>query len=146
MLVTILWLIAALCWLPWFALVIALVVSIIGGTPWDQSNYLQPALMGIWPRIGLDPMAPLTWLRWQIISVYPVCAFIGVALSAAGWRIYWREQDGILTRPARLVALSIIVPPVAPVLMWLDARQRWVDREVKLELDVVDARERRAAD
>jgi len=142
LIVTVLWLIAALCWLPWFALVIALLVDIISGTPWDQSNYLQTALMGIWPQLGMEITSPLTWLRWRIVSVYPVAAFIGVALSAVGWRIYWREQDGILTRSAWLVGLSIAVPVVAPFLMWGDARRRYLNREVILETEVLDARER----
>lgn len=142
LIVTILWLIAALCWLPWFAMVLALLVDIARGTPWDYSNYVPNALMGIWPQIGLNLLAPTTWLRWQIISVYPVCAFVAVLLSAGGWRIYWREQDGVLTRPAWLVGLSIAVPVVAPFLMWGDARRRYLGKEAELETAVQEARRR----
>lgn len=145
LIVTVLWIVAAVCWLPWFALLVRLIIDIAGGTPWDYSNFVRPALMGIWPQIGLGlwPLERLT--RWQIVSLYPVCAFLGVALVAAGWRIYWREQDGRLTRPAGLVALSIIVPPLAPFLMWGDARRRHRERETALEAGVQDARDRLAA-
>ena len=147
LIVTILWIVAAVCWLPWFALAIRLIVDIAAGTPWDYSNFVRPALMGIWPDIGLG-LWPLERLaRWRIVSLYPVSAFIGVVLVAAGWRVYWREQDGLLTRPAWLVTLSILVPPLAPLLMWGDARRRHLARETQLEADVREARERiRTAD
>lgn len=144
--VTLLWLIAAVCWLPWFTMVLALLIDIARGTPWDYSNFVPHALMGFWPLVGMDLLTPTTWLRWQIVSVYPICAFIGVALSAAGWRLYWREQDGLLTRPAWLVGWSIAAPVVAPFLMWGDARQRHQAKELELETEVLSARQRAGAE
>jgi hypothetical protein len=133
---------AALLWLPWFALMIRLAVDVMLGTPWEYSKFLQPALIGIWPQVGLG-LWPLERLfRWQIVSVYPVAAFFGAAISALGWRIYWREQDFRLTRAPWLVGFSIAVPPLAPFIMWSDARKRYLRIEHVLEADVVDARQR----
>ena len=146
LIVTILWLIAALCWLPWFAMLMALLVDTATGTPWRYCNFVPHAMMGLWPGVGMDLLSPATWLRWRIVSMYPVCAFTGILLSAGGWRTYWREQDGTLTRPPLVVALSILVPPVAPFLMWGDARQRHLKREYELDQEVAGARERLAAE
>jgi len=140
--VTILWLLAALLWLPWFALVIRLAVDVMLGTSWEYSKFLQPAMMGIWPQVGMG-LWPLERLfRWQIESVYPVAAFFGAAISAIGWRVYWREQDFRLTRAPWLVGLSIAMPLLAPFIMWSDARKRYLRIEHVLEADVVDARQR----
>jgi hypothetical protein len=133
------WILGAVCWLPWFALALRFAIGLSLG---DQSDYFQAAFMGIWPRLnmGLWPLYRL--FLWRVVSWYPVSAWLGMLLAAVGWRIYWREQDGILTRPAWVVGLSIIVPPLAPFIMWLDARRRYARKEVELELEVVDARDR----
>lgn len=139
LLVTGLWILGALCWLPWFALALRFLLGLALG---DQADYFGVAFMGIWPglNMGLWPLSRL--LLWRIVSWYPICAWLGMALAAVGWRIYWREQDGILTRPAWLVGLSIIVPPVAPFIMWADARRRHNNKEAELEYEVRDARDR----
>ncbi len=142
LLVTILWVLAAVCWLPWFLIVLRLLADTALGTPIDQSRFLVPALQGVWPAIGWGWWPPMRWLQWQIVSMWPVSAFFGIAICAAGWRIYWREQDGILTRPAWLVGLSIVAPILAPFIMYGDSRRRHLARESFLEAEVVDARER----
>jgi len=133
------WILAAVCWLPWFAMLVRYLAGIALG---DQAEYFRLVFMGVWPglNMGLWPLERLFY--WQIVSWYPVSAVIGMALSAIGWRIYWREQDGILTRPAGLVVLSILVPLVAPFLMWGDARRRHRTKEAELDVNVVDARDR----
>jgi len=139
LLVTSLWILAAVCWLPWLALALRFAVGLALG---DQADYFPLAFMGVWPglNMGLWPVSRL--LLWRIVSWYPICACLGMALAAVGWRVYWREQDGILTRPAWLVALSIIVPPVAPFVMWADARRRYLQKEAELDNEVRDARDR----
>ena len=133
--ITIIWCLAALCWLPWALIFLRWLIDLALGASIAGSYFTRPALLGIWPVYG--------WLRpWAIVSVWPLCALLGMALSAVGWRIYWREQDGRLTRPASLVALSIILPPIAPLIMYQDARRRYAQREADLEGAVEDARER----
>lgn len=139
LLVTSLWILAAVCWLPWFTLALRFLIGLALG---DHTEYFPLTFMGIWPglNMGFWPLSRL--LLWRIVSWYPIAAWLGLALAAIGWRIYWREQDGILTRPAWLVALSIFVPPVAPFIMWADARRRHARKEAELELEVRDARDR----
>lgn len=137
LIVTIVWCLAALLWLPWALFALRWLIDIALGAQWDQSNYFIPVCMGLWPRYG--------WLRpWGIVSWWPVLAFCAALLTAAGWRFYWLEQDGVLTRPGWLVGLSIIVPPIAPFLMLGDARRRYEQHEAELEAQVQDAQERRA--
>jgi len=137
--VTCLWILAAICWLPWFVLAVRFLIGLALG---DQAEYFPLAFMGVWPglNMGLWPLDRL--LIWRIVSWYPVSAWIGVALAAIGWRFYWREQDGILTRPGWLVLLSIIAPVFAPLIMWGDARRRYGRKEAELEYSVEDARDR----
>jgi hypothetical protein len=135
LIVTIMWCLAALLWLPWALFAVRWGVDIAQGTPWDQSAYFQPVCMGIWPVHG--------WLRpWGIASWWPVLAFSAALTTAGGWRIYWLEQQGILSRPGWVVALSILLPPVSPFIMYCDARKRFAEREVELEAGVLDARHR----
>lgn len=137
LIITILWCVATVCWLPWFALLVRLLVDLGSGRSWDQTYFTVPALIGIWPKYG--------WLDWRIVSLWPLAALAGMALSAIGWRLYWREQDGLLTRPAWLVTCSIVVPPLAPLVMLADARRRHLARNAALEEAVSDARERLGA-
>lgn len=142
LIVTIIWIIAAVCWLPWFLLVLRLVTDVAMGTPLTYSRFLVPTLQGLWPGINWSWWPPARWLDWQIVSMWPVAAFLGVCLSAGGWRVYWLEQDGILTRPGWLVALSIIAPPLAPFIMYGDSRRRHLAKESYLEAEVQDAKAR----
>jgi hypothetical protein len=141
LLVTGLWLLAALCWLPWLALLVRLGVELALDGPWVY-ELARRTLIGIWPKAGMGLWPLDRLLLWQVISWYPISAVLGMALAAVGWRIYWREQDGRLTRPAWLVALSVALPPLAPLLMYGDARSRHWRKERELEDSVEDARER----
>jgi hypothetical protein len=133
------WILAAVCWLPWFVLALRFLIGLMLG---DHADYFPFAFMGVWPglNLGIWPLDRL--LHWRIVSWYPVSAWIGAIITAIGWRIYWREQDGILTRPGWLVVLSIAVPPIAPLIMWADARRRHRLKEAQLDRNVVDARDR----
>lgn len=132
--VTILWCLAALLWLPWALLAVRLIIDLALGTPWNESGFVQPVLMGLWPRYG--------WLDWRIASWFPIAALLGMGLSYAGWRLYWWNEDGISTRPPLTVALSIIFPVAAPFVMWRDAVNRHRGREAALASAVDDARQR----
>jgi hypothetical protein len=135
LLITLLWCLAALLWLPWALMALRWLIDIALGATWDRSGYFTHVVMGLWPRYG--------WLRpWAVVSWWPVLATAAVALSAAGWRLYWVEQSGILTRPGWLVGLSIAVPPLAPCLMYGDARRRFLEREAALQEQVLDATDR----
>jgi hypothetical protein len=137
LIVTLAWCLAALIWLPWALFALRWVIDIALGAQWDQSSYFTHVCMGLWPRHG--------WLRpWSVVSWWPVLAAAAVALTAGGWRAYWLEQEGILSRPGWLVALSIIFPPLAPGLMLSDALRRYRAREAELDAEVLDARERLA--
>ena len=110
LIVTILWSIAALCWLPWAVMLVRLLVDLALGTPPLESGYLPLVVQGLWPRWQI--IGP-----WYIHSWFPVCAFLGSALVASGWRIYWVNEYYRLTRPIPKVILSILVPPYAVFLM-----------------------------
>ncbi|HES58055.1 MAG TPA: hypothetical protein ENO21_01340 [Firmicutes bacterium] len=140
--VTIIWLVAALCWLPWALILLRFILDLALGTSWGESVYLQPALIGLWPGAAFSWWPPSGWIYWRVVSVWPLAALAGCALSAFGWRVYWQEQYGVLTRPAWLVTLSIIAPILAPFIMWGDARRRHWEREARLERNVREAREK----
>jgi hypothetical protein len=141
--VTTSWILAAVCWLPWALITLRLAVDLALGTGWNESPYVSPALIGLWPGPAFRWWPPAGWIYWQVVSVWPLSALAGCALSAIGWRLYWLEQYGILTRPAWQVALSISVPPIAPFIMLGDARRRHREREAELELQVRQARGQR---
>jgi MFS family permease len=133
--IAILWLLSSVMWLPWFALLIRLLVDVAMGASFTGSDYFVPTLMGPWPLRG--------WLApWQVVSWYPVSAVTAMALTAFGWRLYWREQDFRLTRPVGLVVFSILVPPIAPLLLLGDVKRRFRIVNSELDGEVEDARQR----
>ena len=77
LIVTLLWCLAAICWLPWAALAVRLGIDLLLGTPWEQSYFVKPVLVALWPKAGL--LGP-----WGIVSVWPLGALAGVTLSAVG--------------------------------------------------------------
>ena len=139
---TILWVSGALCWFPWLLLLVALGLELAQGVGWDKSVYSRPALIGIWPGVTFGWWPLWRLLSWQIISMWPICAALGMALSALGWRIYWLDQEGIMPRPAWQVGLSIALPVMAPFIMWQDALRRHRRIETRLDNEVQDARSR----
>jgi len=144
LIITILWILAAVCWTPWLLLVLRLAVDLAMGVGWDASLYVKPALGILAPAPSLGLWPPWRWFSWYVISVWPWGALLGVLLSAAGWRLYWFEQEGRLTRSAGIVALTIIAPLFAPFVMWTDSKHRHVEKEQRLEHEVQDARQRLA--
>lgn len=133
LIVTILWSIAALCWVPWLLVLLRLLVDLASGTPPLESGYLPLVVQGLWPRWQV--LGP-----WYIHSWFPVSAFLGCALSAVGWRVYWVSEGYRLTRPLAKVVLSILVPPYAVFLMYDDAVRRHNARETELAHESEDAR------
>ena len=132
LLVTILWGIAALCWLPWACMLIRLLIDVGMGSGLQESRYLPFVVQGLWPRWQLLGI-------WYIHSWFPVCAFLGCAMTAVGWRVYWVSENYRLTRPLARVILSILVPPYAVYLMYDDARRRHNAREMELAHEAEDA-------
>ena len=66
LLTTVLWSLATIMWLPWFAVFVALIVDVSRGKAPADSEYLNPALIGVWPVHG--------WLSWGVISWLPIVA------------------------------------------------------------------------
>ena len=137
LIVTITWLLAALLWAPWALVALRLVIDLALGTPLSQSLYTAPALMGIWPGYS--------WLSWRIVSWYPICAVLGMALCAAGWRLYWWNEDYRLTQSPLVVAVSVLLPVLAPFIMWRDAVARHRARQAGLHAAAADALRRQQA-
>jgi hypothetical protein len=134
LIVTITWCVAALLWTPWALLLLRLIMDLALGASLSSSNYTVPALQGIWPGYS--------WLSWRIVSWYPVCACLGMALTAAGWRLYWWSEGYRLTRSMSVVAGSILCPLFAPFIMWRDAVARHRQRQAELAAAVNDVLQR----
>ena len=132
LIVSILWGIAAICWLPWSFVLIRLLVDLGMGTAFGESKFLPLLIQGLWPRWQL--LGP-----WYIHSWFPVCAFLGCLLTAIGWRIYWVNEGYRLTRPLARVILSILIPPYACWLMYSDAVRRHYQHETELMHEAEDA-------
>jgi hypothetical protein len=137
LIVTIVWCLAALLWAPWALVALRLLIDLALGVPLTHSAYTAPALMGVWPGYS--------WLSWRIVSWYPISAVLGMGLCAAGWRVYWWFEEGVLARPARVVLLSILVPVLTPFIMWRDALARHRARQALLHDAVADAAHRQQA-
>jgi hypothetical protein len=133
LLTTILWCLAALLWLPWALLVIRLGIDLALGIPPGASDYLRPALVGVWPVHG--------WSSWGVVSWWPLAALAAMGLSALGWRLYWLDLDGLLPRGPRAVVLSISFPIAAPFLMYGDARRRHREKQQRLAQSTEEALE-----
>ena len=130
--ITILWCLGALFWLPWLLMLLRYIVDLALGTAWNESDYLVYVLGGVRPQYRV--LGP-----WTIASFIPLGALFGSLLTALGWRLYWQDVEGMVTRPAWFIWLSILVPPLAPLVMWRDARARYLRKESELAADVGDA-------
>jgi hypothetical protein len=148
---TLLWLLAALLWAPWALLVLrwlldlALVATPLGHS-FAASSFTGPVLDLL--------LVQFRWPEWynghlvggyfiaRIGSLYPWCALAACGLTALGWRLYWINEEGLIDASAGLVALSILVPPVAPLLMYRDARRRFLRAERELAAARLDAQRR----
>lgn len=110
-----LWFVATLLWLPWAAALVRLGIELAVGTPGSQANWLRMAFIGPWPLYS--------WLHWGIVSWYPLVGLLGMALSAATWRLYWPENDFRLP-PRWKLGLGIAVPPLSLGLLYFESRRR----------------------
>jgi len=119
-----LWSAATLMWIPWFAVLVRFMVDLANGTAWADSQYLNPALIFVWPLRG--------WLHWGIVSWVPLVGVLAMLVVYIGWRFFWWEQDWRSSYSTSTVALSILVPPLALILLYRDARRRFTLRNAEL--------------
>ncbi|MDQ3023990.1 MAG: hypothetical protein M3R04_06370, partial [bacterium] len=131
--VAILWSLCTLMWLPWFAVLVRFIVDLISGTPWSNSEYLGSALIAVWPERG--------WLSWEVVSYSPLLGVLAMLLTYLGWRIFWWERDWRPSYPATTVAAGVLIPPLSLLLLYLDARRRFRERNVSLQQAVDEALE-----
>jgi hypothetical protein len=131
--VAILWSLATLMWLPWFAVLVRFIVDLASGTPFAVSEYLNPALIGIWPVRG--------WASWGIVSWVPILGASSMLMTYIGWRFFWWWDDWKVSYPTLPVVLSVLIPPLALILLYRDARRRFAQRNAELQQAVDDARE-----
>jgi hypothetical protein len=146
-----LWLLAALLWLPWALLALRLGLDLaLAATPWGHSLAHSPFAGPVLDALIVQFRWP-EWRHWHLAggyfiarvgSVYPWCALFACGLTAAGWRLYWLNEDGLLSAGPGLVAASIAVPPIAPFIMYRDARRRFLRAERQLAADRLDAQRR----
>ena len=134
LLVAILWSLATLLWLPWFAVLVRFLIDLALGVPPAQSAYLNPALIWVWPVRG--------WTAWGVVSWLPLMGLLAMALAYVGWRFFWWADDWRVTYRTPSVALSTLIPPLALTLLYRDARRRFRERNADLERATVDAIER----
>src|SRR5688500_19771911 len=89
LLVASLWSVATLLWLPWFAVFVRFLIDVAQGVPPARSDFLNPALVWIWPVRG--------WTAWGVVSWFPLMFVIALLLTYVGWRFFWWEQDWRVT-------------------------------------------------
>lgn len=133
----VLWILASILWLPWALLLVRLLADLALGTAASQSPYLAPALQPIAPSYG--------WRGWHITSGFPILALLAFGLSATAWRIQWLLRDGLLRRTAFQRGASILVPPLALLFAWRDARAEHLEHNAELQADAEEASDRLAA-
>jgi hypothetical protein len=131
---TLLWSLASVIWLPWFLVFARLLVDLALGTPLTESEYLNPALVGMWPVLG--------WTQWGVISWLPIFALLAMGLVYIGWRFFWWADDWLPSYRTGTVVLTILIPPATLPLLLRDARHRFRQRNRGLQAGVDDALER----
>jgi hypothetical protein len=148
---TIFWLIGTLLWLPWALLVLRLALDLAllatpWGHSWNNSAYAGPVADMLlvqfrWPDLVGWHLAGGYFIA-RVGSLYPWCALAGCALTALGWRLYWINEEGLLNYGPGAIAASILLPPLAPLMMYRDARRRYFQSEAQLAAARVDAQRR----
>lgn len=128
--VTSLWTFAAVLWLGWALLLLRLLIDAGGGTAPLNNPLFNIVFIPAWPVSNQFPLGP-----WKIISWWPIGALLAMLLVGIGWRLYWRNEDGLLYRGPLQIALSVILPVLAPFMMLGDARRR--HREANARFGVV---------
>jgi hypothetical protein len=146
LIVTLLWLLAGMLWLPWALLALRLLLDLLlGVTPglthlghaWAASPYSPPVVDLLilnyrLPHFDEHKHFIHGWFTARMGSMYAWAALAGCALTAAGWRLYWIGEEGLLRHGARAIAASVLVPPLASVLMYRDAQLRYRAAEAEL--------------
>jgi hypothetical protein len=147
--VTLLWLAAAASWLPWALIAARLLADLALGlfTPaghsWSQSPFVAPVCDALvlqfgWPHWEGGHFVG-GWLTARVGSIFPWLAFMGCTLVAAGWRLLWLAEEGRLRYGPPAIAASILLPPLAAVLIFRDSRWRYEAAEARLETDRQEA-------
>ena len=134
LLTTFLWSLATIMWLPWFLVFARLIADLVMGVPLLESNFINPALVGIWPVHG--------WFYWGVISWLPIVALLAMLLVYIGWRFFWWADDWVPSYGTGTVVLTILLPPATLPLLFGDTRRRFQQRNRKLHRAVEDALER----
>jgi len=145
------WLLAAVLWLPWALLALRLGLDLaLVATPWGHTFAHSPYAGAVFDALLVQFRWP-EWYHWHLAggffnarigSLYPWCALAGCVLTALGWRLYWINEEGLLSASRGQIAASIILPPLASFIMYRDARQRYLRAERQLAADRLDAQRR----
>src|SRR4051812_15888113 len=125
-------------WLPWFAVFVRLIVDLSMGIPVADSEYFSPALVPAWPTLG--------WLRWSMVSWLPIVALLAMLLVYVGWRFFWWADDWVPSYRTLQVVATILVPPLALLLLYRDTRARFARRNRSLQNEVDNALDRAEGD
>jgi hypothetical protein len=131
--VAFLWSFAAILWLPWCATFVRLLIDLATGVPLLSSDYFTQAFVPFWP---------VRWYLWHVFSWLPVLPLLTAGLVYIGWRYFWWADDWVPSYRTPTVVLTMLVPPVAPFLLFRDARLRFHRRNAKLQVAVDDALDR----
>jgi hypothetical protein len=121
-------------WLPWFVLFVRLLVDLALGVPLDDSRFLNPALVGVWPVLG--------WRHWQLVSWWPILALLAVMLSAWAWKLKARMEDYLLFTSGLGRLGSTLIPPLALWQAYSEARQNRAAKNELLDEAVTEASSR----
>jgi hypothetical protein len=117
--VTSLWVFAAVLWLGWALIALRLLIDTLGGVDFGSNPLFYTVFVPAWPKLLSHPFGP-----WDFYSWWPLAALSAMGLVALGWRLYWLNENGLLYRPAWMITLSVLFPLIAPFLMLGDAQRR----------------------
>ncbi|MCC7478083.1 hypothetical protein IT575_06440 [bacterium] len=120
LLITGMWVLAAVLWLGWGMLLLRLLFDAATGTSILSNPLFNTVFIPAWPVSNQLPLGP-----WRMVSWWPVCALLSMLLVGIGWRLYWKNEDGLLYRSGLQIFLSIIIPPLAPFMMYSDSVRRF---------------------
>lgn len=116
------WVLAAVLWLGWAMLAARLLVETLMGGDISGNPLFNIVLIPAWPVTMQMPFGP-----WRMISWWPICALTAMLLVGIGWRLYWKNEDGLLYRPGWQILLSVLFPILAPFMMYGDSVRRFKD-------------------
>jgi small-conductance mechanosensitive channel len=131
---TVLWSLASIIWLPWFATQVRLVIDLASGVPLLDSDYFTQAFVPVWPIHS--------WYVWDFFSWIPLAALLAMLLVYIGWRFFWWADDWVPSYRLPAVVATMLIPPVSLFLLKRDTRRRFQQRNASLQNAVDDALER----